>query len=191
MKKNDFFLQNINPLAKKILFYFPYAGSGASIGLRYVNAFPEEIAVVPIQFPGRENRLDEPPYTDMADLISHLSEEMTPLLDRPYYLWGHCLGGLIAYELALTINAWCFDFENGFQRDNYLSLIEGFCEYSSINQNEKESLNVLLRGAAVRILITRLHDLIYHPKDALVIPKNPMEYLKILEWHQKNTKIDL
>ena len=97
----------------------------------------------------------------------------------------------IAYELALAINAWCFDFKNGFQRDNYLSLIEGFCKYSSINPNEKESLNVLLRGAAVRILITRLHDLIYHPKDALVIPKNPMEYLKILEWHQKNTTIDL
>ena len=39
------------------------------------------------------------------------------------------------------------------------------------------------------ILVTRLHDMIYHPKDALVIPKDPKEYLQILEWHQKNPEI--
>ena len=49
----------------------------------------------------------------------------------------------------------------------------------------------LLRGAAVRILVTRLHDMIYHPKDALVIPKDPKEYLQILEWHQENLEIKL
>ena len=69
--------------------------------------------------------------------------------------------------------------------------MKGFKEYSSLNQNETKSLNVLLRGAAVRILVTRLHDKIYHPKDALVIPKDPNEYLEILEWHQKNPEISL
>jgi len=97
----------------------------------------------------------------------------------------------IAYELALAINAWCFDLNKGFRPNNYLSLMKGFHEYSSIDSNEKNSLNVLLRGAAVRILVTRLHDMIYHPKDAIVIPKNPNEYLKILEWHQDNTEINL
>ena len=97
----------------------------------------------------------------------------------------------IAYELALAINAWCFDFEDGFKEQNYISLMEGFNEYSSLDESEKKSLNVLLRGAAVRILVTRLHDMIYHPKDALVIPKNPKEYLQILEWHQENPEINL
>ena len=97
----------------------------------------------------------------------------------------------ITYELSLAINAWCFDFKDGFQSKNYTSLIEGFNEYSSLNQSETKSLNVLLRGAAVRILVTRLHDMIYHPKDALVIPKDPKEYLQILEWHQKNPDINL
>ena len=69
--------------------------------------------------------------------------------------------------------------------------MKGFKEYSSLDQSEKKSLNVLLRGAAVRILVTRLHDMIYHPKDALVIPKNPKEYLQILEWHQENLEINL
>ena len=97
----------------------------------------------------------------------------------------------IAYELALAINAWCFDLKNGFKSKNYLSLIEGFKEHSSLNNNEMKALNVLLRGAAVRIIVTRLHDMIYHPEDALVIPKDPKEYLKILKWHQENTKLDL
>ena len=69
--------------------------------------------------------------------------------------------------------------------------MEGFHEYSSLDNSEKKSLNVLLRGAAVRILVTRLHDMIYYPKDAIVIPKDPREYLKILEWHQENPEINL
>ena len=51
-------------------------------------------------------------------------------------------------------------------------------------------MNTLLRGAAVRILITRLHDKIFHPNDALVIPKEPKEYLDILKWHQNNKDIE-
>ena len=63
--------------------------------------------------------------------------------------------------------------------------------YENFTKKQYKSLNILLRGAAVRILVTRLHDTIYHPKNALVIPKDPKEYLKILEWHQKNTEIKL
>ena len=60
-----------------------------------------------------------------------------------------------------------------------------------LDKSETKSLNVLLRGAAVRILVTRLHDMIYHPKNALVIPKDPKEYMQILEWHQENLDINL
>ena len=95
----------------------------------------------------------------------------------------------IAYELALSVNAWCFDEKKGFQKDNYLSLIEGFKEYSSLTEEEENVFHILLRGAAVRILVTRLHDKIYHPDDALVIPKDPEEYLKILKWHQENKNL--
>ena len=97
----------------------------------------------------------------------------------------------IAYELALAINAWCFDMNNDFKTKNYQSLIQGFNEHSSLNNEEITSMNILLRGAAVRILVTRLHDKIFHPIDALVIPKDPSQYFNILKWHQKNTKINL
>ena len=97
----------------------------------------------------------------------------------------------IAYELALTINAWCFNDDLTFNYKNYNSLMMGFENISSLNIEEKASMNVLLRGAAVRILVTRLHDKIFHPDDALVKLKDPKEYLNILKWHQQNTQIDL
>ena len=96
----------------------------------------------------------------------------------------------IAYELALTINAWCFNKDVTFNYKNYNSLMMGFENISSLNIDEKAAMNVLLRGAAVRILVTRLHDKIFHPDDALVKLKDPKEYLKILKWHQQNNKID-
>ena len=43
---------------------------------------------------------------------------------------------------------------------------------------------VILRGAAIRILITRLYDQLYHPAGAFVIPKDPLEYFSILQFHQ-------
>jgi len=95
----------------------------------------------------------------------------------------------IAYELALTINAWCFNKDLSFNYKNYNSLMMGFNNISSLNIEEKASMNVLLRGAAVRILVTRLHDKIFHPNDALVKLKDPKEYLNILKWHQQNTQI--
>ena len=95
----------------------------------------------------------------------------------------------VAYELALTINAWCFNKDVTFNYKNYNSLMMGFENISSLNIQEKASMNVLLRGAAVRILVTRLHDKIFHPDDALVKLKDPKEYLNILKWHQQNTQI--
>ena len=97
----------------------------------------------------------------------------------------------IAYELALTVNDWCFTKDGKFNFENFNSLITGFYSSSSLNSDEKAAMNVLLRGAAVRILVTRLYDKIFHTDDALVQLKNPEEYLKILKWHQKNNNIKL
>ena len=67
----------------------------------------------------------------------------------------------------------------------------GFNINGSLNKEEKNSINILLRGAAVRILVTRLHDMIFHPNDALVFPKDPKEYLDILKWHQDSEFIEV
>ncbi len=52
-------------------------------------------------------------------------------------------------------------------------------------------MNVFLRVAALRILVTIIYDKIFHPDDALVELKNPKEYLNILKWHQNNIDIKL
>lgn len=91
-----------------------------------------------------------------------------------------------SYDVALTINAWCFDDQNIFIKKNFLSLLEGYESIRSLSKLEKKSLTLLLRGAAIRILITRLHDKLFHTEGDFVRPKDPIEYFKILKFHQSN-----
>ena len=62
--------------------------------------FPAGIEVCCIQLPGRENRLAEPLFTSMDPLVETMAEALVSTLDRPFALFGHSMGGLIAYELA-------------------------------------------------------------------------------------------
>jgi len=95
-----------------------------------------------------------------------------------------------AYNLAITTNAWCFNADRKFIRKNFELLLNGYETFSSLILEEKKYYNILLRGAAMRILITRLHDQLFHPDGALVVPKDPIEYFEILKWHQENIVID-
>jgi len=92
-----------------------------------------------------------------------------------------------AYELAITTNAWCFDNNQNFNKENFISLMMGYNSSSFLDRNEKKYFNIILRGAAIRILVTRIHDYLYHSSDDLVVPKDPEEYYKILKWHQSNS----
>lgn len=91
-----------------------------------------------------------------------------------------------AYDIAITINAWCFDFKGEFDFSKFESLITGYEINRSLNSEEKKSMSILLRGAAIRILMTRLYDQLYHPDGAFVVPKDPQEYFSILKFHQNN-----
>lgn len=84
------------------LLCFPFAGAGASA----FSAWPAAVGgaeVVPVQFPGRENRLGHPHYGTYENLADSLLAPLEPLLDRPYALFGHCAGALPAYETVLRI----------------------------------------------------------------------------------------
>ena len=91
------------------------------------------------------------------------------------------------YDIAIAINDWCFS-ENGkkFNKENCLTIFEEYQKLRKLSDEEKKSLNTLLRAAAVRILCTRVHDYIFHPPNAVVVKKNPFEYFNILKWHQQN-----
>jgi surfactin synthase thioesterase subunit len=86
--------------APERLFCFTHAGGGPAFFRPWCKVFAPEIDVRPIQLPGREARLDESPYRNMRDLLDPLCAALEPYLDRPYALFGHSMGALVAYEVA-------------------------------------------------------------------------------------------
>jgi medium-chain acyl-[acyl-carrier-protein] hydrolase len=97
---HSFLVGKMNSLSRLRLFCLPYAGAGSSRYFRWAADFPEEIEVCPILLPGREGRIDEPPYRDIDDLTEELSRALAPSLDRPFAIFGHSMGALIGFELA-------------------------------------------------------------------------------------------
>lgn len=88
------------PAARVRLICLPFAGGGANSYREWPTYLPEHVEVVPVQLPGRENRFDEPAI-DAADLLAgRLLEGLLIYLDRPFALFGHSMGALIAFELA-------------------------------------------------------------------------------------------
>jgi surfactin synthase thioesterase subunit len=78
----------------------PYAGGAASIYRTWHQHLPAEIEVCAVQLPGRENRIRERPFTNLVELVQALLPNLWPALDKPFALFGHSMGALIAYELA-------------------------------------------------------------------------------------------
>lgn len=102
--KNTFLLYpHKNRKARFRLFCFPYAGGGASIFHNWLDAFPAEVEVCPIQLPGRENRILERAYRSFSILIQELKDSLREFLDVPYAFLGHSMGALICYELTRAL----------------------------------------------------------------------------------------
>jgi medium-chain acyl-[acyl-carrier-protein] hydrolase len=87
------------------LFVFPYAGGRATSFRAWSRGLPESVEVLALQLPGREQRISEPPLGSVAQAVEAILPVITPLLDRPFAFFGHSLGGLVAYEVALALRA--------------------------------------------------------------------------------------
>jgi len=82
------------------LFCFNHAGGGPGFFRPWCKALAPDVDVRPIQLPGRESRFDEPPYRRMDQLLEPLCAALGQYLDRPYALFGHSMGAVVAYEVA-------------------------------------------------------------------------------------------
>ena len=94
----------------------------------------------------------------------------------------------LMYEIAICINALCFDKRNNkfiFNKKKSRNLIRGYSKIRSLSSKEKRSLNILCRGAALRYLLTRTYDYLNTPKNAVIRIKNPREYIQKLKAHNK------
>jgi Putative homoserine kinase type II (protein kinase fold) len=94
----------------------------------------------------------------------------------------------LMYEIAICINALCFDKKNNkfmFNKKKSTNLIKGYSKIRKFSDKEKKSLNVLCKGAALRYLLTRTYDYLNTPKSAVIKIKNPKEYIQKLKVHNK------
>ncbi len=89
-----------------------------------------------------------------------------------------------AYDLAICAAAWCFNTEHHFIGDRLDALMAGYTAIRPLQADEKAAFPILLRGAALRFLLTRTHDQLFHPEGAMVTPKDPLEYLQKLQFFQ-------
>ncbi|KWT64365.1 Homoserine kinase [Hyphomicrobium sulfonivorans] len=113
------------------------------------------------------------------DNVFFIGDELSGLIDF-YFACNDAL----AYDIAVCLNAWCFEKDGAFNITKGRALLRGYESVRPLTDAERTAMPTLARGAATRFLLTRAYDWLNTPKDALVSPKNPMEYVRKLRFHQ-------
>ncbi|GLK70455.1 homoserine kinase [Ancylobacter dichloromethanicus] len=91
---------------------------------------------------------------------------------------------LFAYDVAICLNAWCFEPDGAYNQTKGRALLAGYQAERPLEAEEIAALPLLARGAALRFLLTRLVDWLNVPPGALVRPHDPLEYLRKLRFHR-------
>jgi homoserine kinase type II len=114
-----------------------------------------------------------------TDNVFFIGAEVSGLID----FYFACTDAL-AYDLAICLNAWCFEPDWSFNLTKGRAMIAGYQSVRRLNQAEIEALPILCRGSALRFMLTRLVDWLNVPPGALVKPKDPLEYDRKLAFHR-------
>ncbi len=112
------------------------------------------------------------------DNIFFLKKKFSGFID----LYFSCNDAYV-YDLAICINAICFDSKFKFKVNKAKALIKGYQQIRKLTQKEILALPYLLRGAAIRFYLTRLYDQLNQQKGAIVKVKNPNEFLQKIKFH--------
>ena len=114
------------------------------------------------------------------DNVFFLGDKISGLID--FYF---ACNDMLAYDLAVCLNAWCFETDGSFNVTKARALLEAYEAVRRLTRAERDRLPTLARGAALRFLLTRTYDLINTDANALVKTKDPGEYLRKLRFHQR------
>jgi homoserine kinase type II len=114
------------------------------------------------------------------DNVFFLGDRLSGLID--FYF---ACNDFFAYDLAICLNAWCFEPDLSFNATKARLLLSSYRRQRFISADELAALPILARGSALRFLLTRLYDWLNHPAGAFVKPKDPVEYLRKLEFHAR------
>jgi len=113
------------------------------------------------------------------DNVFFLGDQISGLID----FYFACTDAL-AYDLAVSLNAWCFDAAGAYDRDKGAAMLAAYSRLRPLSAAEAAAFPTLARGAAMRFLLTRFVDWLDVPPGALVRPKDPREYLARLRFHR-------
>ncbi len=113
------------------------------------------------------------------DNVFFLGGELTGIID--FYF---ACNDWFAYEIAICLNAWCFEPDHQFNVTKARNLLSAYRRVRPFSEKELAALPLLARGAAMRFLLTRLYDWLNRVDGALVRPKDPVEYVTKLKFHQ-------
>ena len=135
-----------------------------------------------------------PPLDGSVLPRGHIHADLFP--DNVFFLDGHLSGlidfyfaatDLLAYDIAVCLNAWCFEPDYQFNVTKARALLRAYSDARPLSAAERNALPVLCQGAAIRFLLTRLYDWVNTPEGAMVTRKDPLEYLRRLRFHLKAT----
>lgn len=118
------------------------------------------------------------------DNVFFLGDKLSGLID--FYF---ACNDAFAYDLAICVNAWCFEPDASFNITKGRAMIENYRRRRPLDAEEIDAFPALARGAAMRFLLTRLVDWLNVPPGALVRPKDPLEYFRKLRFHAQATSI--
>jgi len=113
------------------------------------------------------------------DNVFFLGEKLSGIIDFTF-----ACNDILAYDVAITLNAWCFEADHSFNVTKARAFLNGYGRERKLSETEQDALPLLARGAALRIMLTRLVDWFNVPPGALVRPKDPLEYVRKLRFQQ-------
>lgn len=91
-----------------------------------------------------------------------------------------------AFDLAITMNAWCFDESSEFVPSRFSAFMASYLQERPLSESEKQAFHILCRGAVYRTLVSRLEEyFMYDPEKMEMTPHDPGAYLKRLKFHQQ------
>lgn len=114
------------------------------------------------------------------DNVFFIGDKLSGLID--FYF---ACNDVLAYDLAICLNAWCFEPDGSYNVTKGKALLSSYNAERKLSADETNALPLLARSAALRFLLTRLVDWLDVPPGALVRPKDPLEYLRKLRFHQR------
>lgn len=119
------------------------------------------------------------------DNVFFLGDKLSGIIDFTF-----ACNDMLAYDVAICLNAWCFEPDNAFNATKGRALLQGYEAVRPLGAEERAVLPILARGAALRFLLTRLYDWVHTPAGALVKRKDPREYLAKLRFHRRTASIE-